>query len=341
MKLALWKVGALVCLMATSHAVAQDRCDSILDKGLKDEIEIRKDFDFKQAFAHEACSLSFKEFSERYGGSANVAYGLFSGGGDFNKENYEKWVNQSCEKSKSALSSTSLQYYKSSALNPKVYEEWSDCMTKRYGFNCWLKKFSPTVAHLTMSWQPIGAATFTVNKNSITLTNTKLSPVPEEPLNRGQTIYTLTRDNPREIATLTLNGTGSEQDFPCGVAILPEIGREVDIIETNSKLLHLEDINCYQHGKAPCDFWVTWAAPEPGMQVIIRAGENNAGYFACGGAQRKLASWGPEKLSYFQVPAINVPAPPDKPEEAVVNGCTSKMPQGAPLAESILKFRQP
>ena len=111
-----------------------------------------------------------------------------------------------------------------------------------------------------------------------------------------------------------------------------------------SVLLHLEDINCYQLGKAPCDFWVTWEAPEPGMQVIIRAGANNQGYYACGsapeGKNRKLAPWGPEKLSYFQVPAIHDPDNPD-PDKRIIHGCTDKMPQSMPLAESILKFRQP
>ena len=136
------------------------------------------------------------------------------------------------------------------------------------------------------------------------------------------------------------------RNVECRVAIWGDLKRflifdappkRVEIIETGIGLLHLEDINCYKLvGQGACDFWVTWAQPAPGMQAILRVGENDEGYFACGSSSdrinSKLAPWattsGPTKIRYYQVPATG----PN-------NGCTDQKPSGRAVAESIIQVR--
>lgn len=318
-----------LCLVAaTTRSLYADDCDTALDPALKTEVLVMKSADARQAIIQESCSLDFKEFDAKHGADAKAIFGSISLGGGYSESDYNKFISNMCVKYNKAYSSSSNGYYKLSAVKDSAFAAWTSCKLKSLGLACWAKQLAPSIAQVTISWRPTGLESITLDP--ISLLNGKLEPVPPREHKEGTSSYNLIRGDIHNVTSLTLNGEGEGKRFSCEVAILPRIGREVKNVNSDNNLMYLQDATCFVQGSAPCGFYVGWANPKPGKQVIIRAGDNNEGYFACGDSNGalKLATWGPAKLSLFEVTDTG---PPN-------HGCTPNMPSGSPSATSSIEF---
>jgi len=331
----------LAATFASENTYAATDCGGVLVPTVE---QANSEYTMLQAYMRINAAEEYDRLKamESSGREAQASYKLFSAeyGDSRNKEEFREKTNKRLEREGFNLSISESKAAHRRFLTEAQISGWTKCVASQaHGGSVLLqaRDISKDGFPLRIDWIPqkgLGEGTLSLSLAGGAIAGESKLTVK---LSGANTLsYIVIPEVNKEKVIVAANIEGNADDIT--VSLTPLASRQVTIIETNSKLLHLEDINCYRlAGDGPCDFWVTWEEPPSGMQSIIRVGENNEGYFACGGKivdgrLKKHAPWatpkGITKLRYFQVPAT----PPNY-------GCTPEIPKELPAAESSISVK--
>ena len=327
-------------LLFTQVALAQE-CSLILNQGIYDISNVESDERSASSFSHWFCDQKFSsaESSNNFGGAIGFPFkGLpVKLGFDSSSHEWSEWYSKFCSSTQSTQSqSASLKQHIKTA-SPAILNAFNSCISSA-GLHVWLERtYKSSEFFFAARYIPYNENNPTARFDLIDIgDNVRCTSLPRNVSTPTQRSRCTRLDD--EAVSIVVNA--SVEPAGGNKLQLPAIKRfrEVIILNQAPNRLFLEDVDCaIKTGDSVCSTWVNWATPPQGQQAIVRVGDNDEGYFACGGMEpsmnRKLAPFittgKPTKFRYYLVVAAG-PA----------HGCTDQIPSGAPVAESSIAVRK-
>ncbi|MER9937135.1 hypothetical protein [Mesorhizobium sp. M0088] len=145
-------LAALLLIGTATTVTAQSECDAVL----KSELQTTnvQSSERAQAARNYACSHTFDEFNDSYGGNASGAYGAISGSGAYNQTNYKHFQQDHCQDASTSEHESGFQFNTLRDASSGVVEAWQECMRNRAGFHCWAEPENQDLAILVHQGDP-------------------------------------------------------------------------------------------------------------------------------------------------------------------------------------------
>lgn len=208
----------LVSILGTSQVALGQDCplpepDILIDKRGSEHRSAMRDF---------ACSSSYEEHKNAYGGSAEANYKMFGGSGSYNQENYRIWKQSSCSSGSSDDFGSSYAYRMRNIFGNNQLAAYDACLQRQSALTC-RHSLAGGLTNVKISWK-LGARA-EVSSDPV-LSNFTLEGGPlrkGEVLATGDTRAVLKVIDPTSWANLSFNVAFADSDSTgCDISISPQ-----------------------------------------------------------------------------------------------------------------------
>jgi hypothetical protein len=197
-------------------AFSEEQCSDFITKATAKIVQATQTSnpnDLGAGFYH-ACAMTFQEYGQAYGASANVAFLRFGGKGEFSERSFGEFKKNRCKQVTGNDARSAARYYFQQGSDTGAIEAWRKCMQQREGLTCWVEPEGGN-ATVNINWK--GGSEPKVGDSRLSTGNTAERAPSESLLPKGESLarglkrVQITRQSGTElVASLSLESQGAD-----------------------------------------------------------------------------------------------------------------------------------